>query len=263
MALTLRTNGTGGGIVSAAWWNDYYNLLTGVMTDQAITLANTLTAQHLMVSGTGVLGRTTAGDILDTDSNAALYLKAASGQAIHFQIPNGTDILQLLAGSGTLFKTLQSGAANGFTFQTWTGTANAGPLSIGGQFNGAASYVDAGGVYTVAPVSSGVNWTWAFRVKPTGNTVDKDWLLLHDGGTGNLFFYDNTDAKTVLVMKPDTSVWFANNLANVDSAGHFWDNGNPVTNNRSAGGGSAGRTVWVGTTDPGASAGEGDIWIDA
>lgn len=38
MALTLRTNGTGGGIVSAAWWNDYYDLMTGTMTDQVVTL---------------------------------------------------------------------------------------------------------------------------------------------------------------------------------------------------------------------------------
>lgn len=37
MALTLRTNGSGGAnLVGAIWWNDYYNLLTGVMSDQPI-----------------------------------------------------------------------------------------------------------------------------------------------------------------------------------------------------------------------------------
>jgi hypothetical protein len=41
MALTLRSNGTNGGIVSAAWWNDYYDLLTGLMTDQIVTLKTT------------------------------------------------------------------------------------------------------------------------------------------------------------------------------------------------------------------------------
>lgn len=42
MPLTNRQNGTGGGIVSAAWWNDYYNLLTGVMQDQEISVKNNL-----------------------------------------------------------------------------------------------------------------------------------------------------------------------------------------------------------------------------
>jgi hypothetical protein len=43
MALTLRTNGSGGSnLVGAAWWNDYYNLLTGVMTDQIVTLKTDL-----------------------------------------------------------------------------------------------------------------------------------------------------------------------------------------------------------------------------
>ena len=40
MALTVRTNGSGGSnIIAAAWWNDYYNLLTGAMTDQPVTLS--------------------------------------------------------------------------------------------------------------------------------------------------------------------------------------------------------------------------------
>ena len=52
MALTLRTNGSSGvNLVSAQWWNDYYNLLTGVMTDQTVTLKTDLVLQSIL-SGT-------------------------------------------------------------------------------------------------------------------------------------------------------------------------------------------------------------------
>lgn len=43
MPLTVRTNGSGGSnIIQAAWWNDYYNLLTGAMTDQEVSITNLL-----------------------------------------------------------------------------------------------------------------------------------------------------------------------------------------------------------------------------
>jgi hypothetical protein len=49
MPLTLRTNGSGAtNLVTAAWWNDYYNLLTGNMNDQPIQLNNTLALQSSM-----------------------------------------------------------------------------------------------------------------------------------------------------------------------------------------------------------------------
>jgi hypothetical protein len=39
MALTLRTDGSGSpNLVGAAWWNDYYDLLTGTMNDQPVFL---------------------------------------------------------------------------------------------------------------------------------------------------------------------------------------------------------------------------------
>jgi hypothetical protein len=39
LALTVRTNGS---TITASWFNDYYNLLTGVMADQPVTITNTL-----------------------------------------------------------------------------------------------------------------------------------------------------------------------------------------------------------------------------
>lgn len=44
MALTVRTNGSGStNIITAAWFNDYYNLLTGAMQDQEVNIKNVLT----------------------------------------------------------------------------------------------------------------------------------------------------------------------------------------------------------------------------
>lgn len=40
MPLTLRQNGSqSANLVTAQWWNDYYNLLTGLMNDQPVTLS--------------------------------------------------------------------------------------------------------------------------------------------------------------------------------------------------------------------------------
>ncbi len=42
MALTVRTNGTGASnLITAQWFNDYHDLLTGVMADQPVTINNT------------------------------------------------------------------------------------------------------------------------------------------------------------------------------------------------------------------------------
>jgi len=48
MVLTVRTNGSGGSnLIQASWWNDYYNLLTGGMSDQEVTINNNLVLKGL------------------------------------------------------------------------------------------------------------------------------------------------------------------------------------------------------------------------
>ena len=91
MALTFRSNGVGGGLVSASWWNDYYNLMTGVMNDQPVTFGNNLTVNGSNgIMFNGKLGVSSVGDVLDA-SGTTLYLKAKTGGNFHFQDPNGTD----------------------------------------------------------------------------------------------------------------------------------------------------------------------------
>lgn len=46
MPLTFRTNGTGASnLISASWWNEYYNLITGQMADQPVRFIPNLTLQ--------------------------------------------------------------------------------------------------------------------------------------------------------------------------------------------------------------------------
>ncbi len=53
MPLTVRNNGSGPtNVIQAAWFNDYYNLLTGVMQDQPVTIKNNLSLQPLSAGPT-------------------------------------------------------------------------------------------------------------------------------------------------------------------------------------------------------------------
>lgn len=48
MPLTVRSNGsTSSNIITASWFNDYYNLLTGSMQDQEVTIKNVLILQAI------------------------------------------------------------------------------------------------------------------------------------------------------------------------------------------------------------------------
>lgn len=77
--------------------------------------------------------------------NSALSYVDASGNLVvggYAQI-NGSG---LWSGAGTLaFHSQQSGAANGISFATWSGSAGVVPFSVGGAFGGALAYVDASG----------------------------------------------------------------------------------------------------------------------
>jgi hypothetical protein len=85
MALTLRTNGSSGvNLVTAAWWNDFYNLLTGVMTDQPVTISNTLT-----VKGASFTFLTSAAFgliINDNSPNVQMVAQAPAGSARGFTL---------------------------------------------------------------------------------------------------------------------------------------------------------------------------------
>lgn len=61
MALSRKTDGTGAAnLVTAAWWNDFYDLLTGAMSDQPVTIANQVTSNKLQVNNQTWLNPQTA-----------------------------------------------------------------------------------------------------------------------------------------------------------------------------------------------------------
>jgi hypothetical protein len=109
MALTVRGDGTGGiYLVGSAWWNDYYDLLTGAMHDQPVelnyrpgsgTAGNTLTLKgdgfNFLLKGLKTDNATTAFSI---DSNGAMVL--AGGLAIAGTLTGVTSLTMAGALSG-------------------------------------------------------------------------------------------------------------------------------------------------------------------
>lgn len=95
MALTLRGDGTGTAyLVNSSWWNDYYQLLTGGMTDQPVTIANKLTVKSANASfawgGTLAGANKVALEVLPTDTGSKDYqLKYLTNN--HLQWFNATD----------------------------------------------------------------------------------------------------------------------------------------------------------------------------
>lgn len=81
MALTFRSNGVAGGLVSAQWWNDYYNLFTGAMTDQPISITNSLSLE-------GVTFTTPAAPTLGTAAGTSLGVGSYT-YAVGYQMGNG------------------------------------------------------------------------------------------------------------------------------------------------------------------------------
>lgn len=136
MALTLRSNGVGGGLVNSGWWNDYYNLLTGVMTDQPVVIANhlQLTGGNNHIKWGGMLGINTDGDVIDA-SQGALYLKSTAGQNIVMQNPNGTSIFAFKSGT--------------IEVQNWLGIRTFSGTKLG-EFKGNGNLVIGGGTFQSA-----------------------------------------------------------------------------------------------------------------
>ena len=65
----------------------------------------------------------------------------------------------IISTNGSLpFQSQQSGAANGFTFKSWSGSAAVTPFSVGGQFASALAWVDNSGNYN-GPAGGGVPTT--------------------------------------------------------------------------------------------------------
>lgn len=118
MPLTVRQNGTTVGgqpnNATASWWNDYYDLLTGAMTDQPVTLGNTLTVSGhvtfdtaLWISPQTTYGSTFPVLTLGLGDNDTGINWLGDG---HLSVTcNGTSQLDVAAGKALGFMVLDSG----------------------------------------------------------------------------------------------------------------------------------------------------------
>ena len=146
MPLTVRYNGSGSSnLVTASWWNDYHDLLTGIMQDQEVTLKNNLVLQAIggppsaapagtAVTGTGLgIGGyayvytfaspdgeslpSPAGSVTTTSGNQKVTVGSISVG------PTGTTARKLyrtVVGGGTAYKLVVSIADNSTTSYTDT-----------------------------------------------------------------------------------------------------------------------------------------------
>lgn len=221
MPLTLRQNGTTVGgqpnNAQASWWNDFHDLLTGVMTDQPITLANSITN---ITSGPNINSGTVAApftwhgtsgtaffgilDIKPTDAGGKHWLIGYNGGDQHLQIQqvtDGIDVIDIDISGNVYFSK---------------------DIHITGSYWGAVQIDTEGGNAVI-------------RTQPTSNP-----LIIQVNGKNTSF---NTDG-SISVTYPSGVTGVLGCLS-------------------SAGGGAAGHTIWVGTSDPATFAVEGDIWIKA
>jgi hypothetical protein len=222
MALTLRTNGSSGvNLVTAQWWNDYYNLLTGAMTDQIVTLKTDVLVEAL---GTYPIAPT-----------LALAAGTQLGVGVYYYFVtwldnnNGETVYSANAQNITTTTNNQSVSVSGIpTGPTGTAKRNLYRTKVGG-----------GPYYLLTTIADNTTTTYSDTTADSGLSATTP--PLHPSFGGSLIVKDGSG----------TVQW------------QVFSDGAVMGNIKSNGGGAAGTRIWVGTTDPGTLAQEGDIWIDA
>ena len=354
MALTLRTNGSAGvNLVTAQWWNDYYNLVTGAMSDQTVTFKTDVVLQSILsgsiaaptlalatgttlgigsysyfvtfvdgnsgetsqANGTVASTTTTSGNqsvalsaiptgptgtvsrrIYRTKVGGSSYFLLATisdnttttytdtiadaslptttppanpsfGGSISVKNNSGAVKAQIFSngaishdggaiysdGAGNLYldnlyssnggltvMTQQTGAANGITFEVWSGSALKVPFSVGGQFNSAISYVDA----------SGNGFLQQINAQGSGTGNDDLVLLTRTANT----------TQTIKLGIDNTGAFYA---YDANHSGYIFQGliaGSPLATNRN--GTNTPAAVFTGTTTP-TSPPPGSIWVKA
>lgn len=225
MALTVRTNGSGSSnLVTASWWNDYYNLLTGAMQDQEVTIKNNLVLTAIGASPTAApTGNVISGTGLGIGNYAYVYT---------FVSPDGESLpspaLSITTTSGNQQVTVNSIATGptGTTarklYRTVVGGGTAYKLVTTLSNNSATSYTDAtadaslGASVPTAPTFGGSlvikdqNGNVKFQIANDGSFIG--------GGGGNISF-GNTTVNGTLTITGDTT--FDGRLGVVSSADVF------------------------------------------
>lgn len=103
--------------------------------------------------------------------------------------------------------------------------------------------------------------TYYLDLNPDGTL---SWGTSHSGVTNHITLLQvTTDSSSHISTVSDTRPLTLNEWSGASSAVTPQFGGVTVARIKSNGGGTAGLIIWVGTTDPGSNASEGDIWINA
>lgn len=200
MALTVRTNGSGGSnIIQASWFNDYHDLLTGVMNDQYINITQGLTLKQItftpptaptlsLVSGSGLgTGSYTYGIAYTNDSATS-----KAGTTAIITTTSGNNQVSL-----TNIPTGPAGVVGRVIYRSKVGTSS--PL------------------FKVANISDNVTTTFTDTV-PDGSLAGPS--PLHDFLGGSLIIKDqNSNFKAQIYN--DGAVWFDAGSIISDGSGNF------------------------------------------
>ena len=233
MALTTRGDGTGGiYLVGAAWWNDYKDLLTGVMTDQPVEFnyrpgSGTTPTMLLDGDGNGPLikglktDHTTQAFKIDSSGNLTLAgtltivgalsgvttLAASGAVTLSSTLAVTTSITR---GGNTVWDAGNDGSGSGLDADKVDGShASAFALLTGATFSGGISGTTAafsGAVSGSTGTFSSVVIASSFKGPSSGPAL----MAVYDNGTGTVrtvrIFIGTTDPSTYTTVN-EGDIW--------------------------------------------------------
>lgn len=216
MALTLRSNGVAGGLVSAAWWNDYYSLFTGGMSDQPITILNGISLNQTMyttpTAPTLALASAASGVDIGAHTYAVSFNQETNHTTLAVTLPGTTAAITVTSGNQQVnLSAIPTGPAGTVKRTIWRSKAGtSSPL------------------YACGTISDNTTTTFNDTTADSSLTTQAP---AHDSFGGYLLI-NNSGGTTKATIYNDGSIWF--------DAGHITSDGagNLTVNSITTGGGS-------------------------
>lgn len=225
MALTRRLDGNqSNNLVTSQWWNDFYDLLTGAMTDQAVSIANNLTAKKFVANGT----LSAANQVADLQQNFGIFSDntattfGGATSRLWFQAggTTGTQEMHLGPRAGNSALAGLRVLANNFTL-TNNGSGVNGAFSVTG---GITTSLDSGklvsdgtGKLSFLKTLGGANQTLQSWFPSDGT---KEWRVNYNTD-GTVSFFDATDNKVALKLLTTGGILTDNGAHTTDGSGNI------------------------------------------
>jgi hypothetical protein len=200
MALTSRASNT---IVTTSYFNDYYNLLTGVMKDQNITIAQTVSLKNLATSlpTAPSLSLASGGGLAVGAYTYAISYAAVSGTSQ----PGTTAVITTTSGNQRVnLASIPIGPAGTTSRKIWRGVSGGTVLYLVTTIsdNTTTSYLDLtpdGSLVTLAPTTDSLGGTLYIynRAGTVSASITSDGTVLGNsyiaatGTTGGFYIYNN------------------------------------------------------------------------